>query len=285
MCVCVPVSVLCSSEVASQVHYNKTQRRGWENSKVYYTHKFWRQEKQHTKQNHLGKPPQLSGGRGPGGRGDAGHSPGWGFCGESKTGLHEQFGGLVWISQEWESGEVDPEMIETEKCCLQVQSRSDSRLVTLDSQQEAVSQNWLAQDTCFQAEKVIFFFTMSKHFTENVKYFWYRILSENDLEVHLMHLPSPRCQFPGCTERARSRCTVEADLRLWHSWPTQTTHDPREIRLASGSLLTVGQKMCSLGLRLQGLLAFCLWLSHTCLSASREGGLLKAADLLSSGIH
>ena len=62
-------------------------------------------------------------------------------------------------------------MIETEECCLQVQSRSDSRLVTLDSQQEAVSQNWLAQDTCFQAEKVIFFFTMSKHFTENVKYF------------------------------------------------------------------------------------------------------------------
>ena len=54
--------------------------------------------------------------------------------------------------------------------------------------------------------------------------------------------------------------------------------------LATGSLLTVWQKMWSLGLRLQWPLAFCLWLSHTCLSASRVGGPLKAADLPFFGI-
>ena len=42
--------------------------------------------------------------------------------------------------------------------------------------------------------------------------------------------------------------------------------------LAAGSLLTVGWKMLSLGLRLQQPFAFWFWLSQACLSASGEEG-------------
>ena len=55
--------------------------------------------------------------------------------------------------------------------------------------------------------------------------------------------------------------------------------------LATENLLTVWWKMQSLGLRLQQPLAFWLWLSQACLSASGEGGPYVAASLLSFGIH
>ena len=54
--------------------------------------------------------------------------------------------------------------------------------------------------------------------------------------------------------------------------------------LATGCLLAVWWKMWSLGLRLQQPLAFQLWLSHACLSASGEGGPYRAASFLSFGI-
>ena len=55
--------------------------------------------------------------------------------------------------------------------------------------------------------------------------------------------------------------------------------------LATGNLLTVWWKMLSLGLGLQQPLAFQLWLSHACLSASRKGGPYTAEALLSFDIH
>ena len=46
--------------------------------------------------------------------------------------------------------------------------------------------------------------------------------------------------------------------------------------LATGSLLTVWWNMPSLGLRVQQLLAFWLWLSHACLSASGGEGSIRS---------
>ena len=63
-----------------------------------------------------------------------------------------------------------------------------------------------------------------------------------------------------------------ADLGLLLSWWMSTTQDPRKTWLANGNLLTVWWKMPSLRLRLQHPLAFPLWLSHACLSASESGG-------------
>ena len=63
-----------------------------------------------------------------------------------------------------------------------------------------------------------------------------------------------------------------ADLRLEPSWKMSTVQDPRRTWLATGILLTVWWSMPSLGLRLQQLLAYWLWLLHACLSASVEGG-------------
>ena len=59
----------------------------------------------------------------------------------------------------------------------------------------------------------------------------------------------------------------------------------RNTWLATGSLFRVWWKMQSLGLRLQHPLVFWLWLSHTCLFASGEGGPYMAAGLLSFGTH
>ena len=84
------------------------------------------------------------------------------------------------------------------------------------------------------------------------------------------------------------RCSVcllwGADLRLWPPWQTSTIQDCRKMWLATGSLLTVGGGCQSLGLRL--LLAFQLWLLHTCLSASGqgEGPVHFTAGYLSYGI-
>ena len=59
----------------------------------------------------------------------------------------------------------------------------------------------------------------------------------------------------------------------------------RNTWLATGNLFRVWWKMQSLGLRLQHPLVFWLWLSHTCLFASGEGGPYMAAGLLSFGTH
>ena len=60
-----------------------------------------------------------------------------------------------------------------------------------------------------------------------------------------------------------------ADLWLWPSWQMSTIQDPRKTWLVTGSLLTVWWRMPSLGLRFS--LAFQLWLSPACLSASGGG--------------
>ena len=89
-------------------------------------------------------------------------------------------------------------------------------------------------------------------------------------------LSSPWSQLLGfpSTQRERClRCAVcllwGADLRLRPSWQMPIIQDPRKMWLASRSLLTVWWRMPSLGLRLP--LAFQLWLSSACLSASGRG--------------
>ena len=84
------------------------------------------------------------------------------------------------------------------------------------------------------------------------------------------HLPCPSCSVSW----VHSRSTISgvpcvlwgADLWLWPSWQMSTIQDPRKTWLATGSLLTVWQRMLSLGLRLP--LTFWPWLSPACLSAS-----------------
>ena len=70
--------------------------------------------------------------------------------------------------------------------------------------------------------------------------------------------------FPGAPHRHSLGCAMcllwGADLRLWHSWQMWTAQDPRKMCLATGSPLRVCWKIWSLGLRLQQLLAFQLWL-------------------------
>ena len=78
------------------------------------------------------------------------------------------------------------------------------------------------------------------------------------------------------------RCAVcllwRADLRLRPCWQMSTIQDLRKMWLAAGNLLKVWWKMSSLGLRLQQPLAFWLWLSKNCLSASRLGRGQKKYD-------
>lgn len=45
---CMCTSFVLFYEVVRQIHYQKTQRTGWGNSKGYYPHSFCRQETQHT---------------------------------------------------------------------------------------------------------------------------------------------------------------------------------------------------------------------------------------------
>ena len=102
--------------------------------------------------------------------------------------------------------------------------------------------------------------------------------------VRLNHLPSPSClvSWAYC-KRAVLRCAVcllwGADLWLRPSWQISTIQDPRKTRLATGSLLTVWWRMLSLRLRLP--LAFQLWPSPACLSASGRGLGWSAASYLS----
>ena len=80
--------------------------------------------------------------------------------------------------------------------------------------------------------------------------------------------------FLGVPQECHLRCATcllwGADLRLRPSRQMSTVQDPRKTWLAACSLLTVSWRMLSLGLRLP--LAFQLWLSATCLSASRRAG-------------
>ena len=62
------------------------------------------------------------------------------------------------------------------------------------------------------------------------------------------------------------------------------TEDLRKMWLATGSLLTVGWNILSLGLRLEQLLAFWFWLSQACLCLQVGRG-WYAASWLSFGIH
>ena len=92
--------------------------------------------------------------------------------------------------------------------------------------------------------------------------------------THLVHFPGSIAQAPWCSARAQPQAghlLRESGLRLWHSWHIWATQDSRKMWLVTGSLLLAWQEMRSLGLRLQGLLAFYLWLWCTCLAASREG--------------
>ena len=108
--------------------------------------------------------------------------------------------------------------------------------------------------------------------------------------VHASYSPpcSRLLSFLGVPQEYRPGCAVGflwgADLRLCHSWQMSTVQDSRKTWLANGSLFKVWWKMRCLGPRLQQPLAFWLWLSQGCLSASREGGPYMAAFLLSFGI-
>ena len=97
----------------------------------------------------------------------------------------------------------------------------------------------------------------------------------------LSFLGVPQEHSPGC-----DACFLlwGADLRLCHSWQMSTVQDSRKTWLANGSLFKVWWKMRCLGPGLQQALAFRLWLSRACLSASREGRPHMAAGLLSFGI-
>ena len=86
--------------------------------------------------------------------------------------------------------------------------------------------------------------------------------------VRLITSPVPAAQFPGRVARAPSQVCCVCPLRP--SWRMSTVQDPRKTCLATGSLLAVWWRMPSLGPRLS--LAFQLWLSPTCLSASRSWG-------------
>ena len=94
--------------------------------------------------------------------------------------------------------------------------------------------------------------------------------------VGLNHLLGPGCLVSWvCHESTISDVPYvswRADLRLQPSWWLSTIQDLRKIWLAAGSLLTVWWKVPSLGFRLQQPLAFQLWLSKACLSASGRGG-------------
>ena len=85
----------------------------------------------------------------------------------------------------------------------------------------------------------------------------------------------PLC-FLGAPQEHHLRCAIcllwRADLSLWSSWWMSTFQNLRNMWVAAGNLLTVCWKMPSLRLRLQQLLAFWLWLSQACLSASGRGG-------------
>ena len=97
---------------------------------------------------------------------------------------------------------------------------------------------------------------------------------------------SPLFIVPGVPREHSPRCTVcllwGADLRFWHPWQISVAHNPRKMRLATGSQLTVWWQILSLGPSLQQPLVFCLWLWLACLSASGEGR-PYAAGLLSFG--
>ena len=81
----------------------------------------------------------------------------------------------------------------------------------------------------------------------------------------LMTSPVSATHFPRCP-----MCLLwKADLRLQPSWQMSTVQDPRKTWLATGSLLTAWWRMPSLVPRLP--LAFQLWLSPACLSASGGG--------------
>ena len=94
--------------------------------------------------------------------------------------------------------------------------------------------------------------------------------------VSLITSPVLAAWFPGCTAGAQSQGCHVPPLGSWSlagpSWQMSTILDPRKTWLATGSLLTVWQRMPSLGLRLP--LTFWPWLSPACLSASggRGGG-------------
>ena len=90
----------------------------------------------------------------------------------------------------------------------------------------------------------------------------------------LTHLPDELLSLPGALRECCLGCALcllsGADLRLQPSWQMSTLQDTRETWLAAGSLLAVWWRMPSLGLRLP--LAFRLWLSPACLSASWQAG-------------
>ena len=79
--------------------------------------------------------------------------------------------------------------------------------------------------------------------------------------------------LPGALQEYHLRCAMcllwGADLRLRPSWQMSASQYPRKTWLATGSLLTVWWGMSSLVPRLP--LAFQLWLSPACLSATSGG--------------
>ena len=103
-----------------------------------------------------------------------------------------------------------------------------------------------------------------------------QVLGERTIPGVWCILSPPRSQplhFLGAPQEhhlGRAVCLLwGSDLRLRPSWWMSTVQDPRKTWLATGSLLTVWWRMPSLGLRLP--LAFWLWLSFACLSASGRG--------------
>ena len=90
----------------------------------------------------------------------------------------------------------------------------------------------------------------------------------------------------GVPQERRHRCAVcllsGADLRLQPSWQMSTVQYPRMMWLATGSLFPVWWRMPSLGPKLP--LAFHLWLSPACLSAS-SGGEEPVSSLLALFWH
>ena len=96
----------------------------------------------------------------------------------------------------------------------------------------------------------------------------------------------PVARFTGCATRVPSQCAVcllwGADIRLQSSWQMSTVQYPRKMWLATGSLFPVWWRMPSLGPKLP--LAFHLWLSPACLSAS-SGGEEPVSSLLALFWH
>ena len=85
-------------------------------------------------------------------------------------------------------------------------------------------------------------------------------------------LTGPSCCFLGVPWGHLCVCLLWGpDLRLQLSWQMSTVQDPRKMWWAARILLAVWRKMWTQGARLQEPLAFRLWLSHSCLSASGEG--------------